>query len=755
MSFSSQFALSLELTKFVPGAALVGGATRNLIHLMRELQNSGSDIITEGDLAEIFGRNKIEPRFASGFRTAVKKSAIHKFADIAELIIEAGAGPTVRRSLKEPAYFSTIIQISLLTWAHNLSELSSSLAQVLQRRATDAPDVNPPRYDALKGTLRACREQTSGYMWELQFSAVEKQLEGIAERQPPYDTRPIPVPILQSLLDSFTAVQHLPEHTLIRIKATIGIPTIVVWAHLVLGLTVLVETAKGSVRFGEGSESVYIDGRYYADSLAVAEAVLLNETDDILFKVVESNEDAVLGPACRHPILGFGSRVIGLRISESYIYPAIIDAVGTSCIHLVQQESRKRANDNPIWTGKDFCPTPSRVLLVGRILFPQHEYIFDSLDLSKEQPCLIGSNWGPDDVPPVVASFLEHNSGPLLKDLLSSLAYLVFVFSMIENLEDYPGFTLDLYSLGSKSQYSTFRLLNASEAFSALTMLLHGKIWDDNYTGDKDNAAVISAWGWSIGLSSIASRDPSDLRSGITIYQGVPMRAGERKRFIVDGFKSSGASPKERQQVIDESTDYEAVAKPGEKIDLRSWTRPKKTKYLLGVSDTAFEVVKIIACESITDPNGKLHKIINPREAQHRFGLRLMQDVYWKSIHLPMCGHSGQLGQIATLPQDTWAFEGFRAPVRELPLGPGSGGNNQLQEWMKSVEGSIHIGLVAGDSSARWLLLAYMTSGWGRLAPNTQDTSPPALLRSEDCCLECAIACARNARQGRHVGLVL
>lgn len=95
-----------------------------------------------------------------------------------------------------------------MTWAHDLSTLAGSLAQVLERRAKDAETtLTPPTYDALKGTLRACREQTSGFLWELFFSAVEKKLQPISTGDDkPYDTRRLPIPVLQALLDSFTAV---------------------------------------------------------------------------------------------------------------------------------------------------------------------------------------------------------------------------------------------------------------------------------------------------------------------------------------------------------------------------------------------------------------------------------------------------------------------------------------------------------------------------------------------------------------------
>lgn len=74
MAMGSQFSLSLELTKLVPFGSLFNTAGHGLVRLLREIQASGSDFITEQDLAEVFGRNRLEPRFASTFRTAVKHS---------------------------------------------------------------------------------------------------------------------------------------------------------------------------------------------------------------------------------------------------------------------------------------------------------------------------------------------------------------------------------------------------------------------------------------------------------------------------------------------------------------------------------------------------------------------------------------------------------------------------------------------------------------------------------------------------------
>lgn len=118
MPMGSQFSLSVELTKLVPFGSLVNAAGHGLVRLLREIQASGSDFITEEDLAQVFGRNRVEPLFASTFKTAVKHSMIHEISSVAELVFEGGAGPTVRRSLNEPGYFAMVVQLSLLTFTH-------------------------------------------------------------------------------------------------------------------------------------------------------------------------------------------------------------------------------------------------------------------------------------------------------------------------------------------------------------------------------------------------------------------------------------------------------------------------------------------------------------------------------------------------------------------------------------------------------------------------------------------------------------
>ena len=61
MSFDSGFQLSLELAQLFPIRAGIETAADRLLQYARDLRKSGSDILVEKDLADIFGRANIVP----------------------------------------------------------------------------------------------------------------------------------------------------------------------------------------------------------------------------------------------------------------------------------------------------------------------------------------------------------------------------------------------------------------------------------------------------------------------------------------------------------------------------------------------------------------------------------------------------------------------------------------------------------------------------------------------------------------------
>src|SRR5881392_4225798 len=110
MPFSSQFSLSLELTRLIP-LRLRDGASAVVTEFLKAIIVSGSDLEAERRTMYVLGRNKIESNLERTFREVTqfttKKSVFQKSLDIA---LEAGAGPTLQRALEEPEYLATVIQ---------------------------------------------------------------------------------------------------------------------------------------------------------------------------------------------------------------------------------------------------------------------------------------------------------------------------------------------------------------------------------------------------------------------------------------------------------------------------------------------------------------------------------------------------------------------------------------------------------------------------------------------------------------------
>ena len=579
-------------------------------------------------------------------------------------------------------------------------------------------------------------------MWELIISAVDKKLAHFYPKFNDagswYERRAIPLPVLQALLDGFTAVQHLPQATLIRIRTFTGISTLVVWAHHVLGLTVLVERAGISIKFGNGPESVCIDAIQIKDAHTVPpSASLVNETDELLFEVERSIEDVDLHPASRHSVEGYGLWVIEFKVHQPEAIENIVHTIITSCLRLIEDEWHAgRGGSEDSYRGGNILPAAKRVLRVAKLMFPGHEILLEKVGNQTGLPCLLRSEWERQTLPEGFKGYVERSpdagdqsaSIGTLKNLTHELAHILLILSMFENVDRYPALSIDMGVL-MKECYMPFRLPSAVQALESMTELLKGRDSGREVLPDiTKNAAAISSWGWCICLGSMAGDDPSRLCPSLAVLQGVPRREGERKRLIVDGTAKNVYY--EQGKKIDDS--FELTAGPGESVALESWTRPEKTKYYIAVTDVAFEVGKVYSTRSIADPSASRDVII---------GFRAMQNAYWRMVHLPACDHPVRIGQCATLPTDTWAFRGFGKPY-----GPPPG----IRKTQECQDGTTHVALVANDNSARWIT---SMEHYGVLEKKYLDRI--GFLRHPDCCLQCALNFTAHFRRGRHVGLVL
>ncbi|PSN67757.1 hypothetical protein BS50DRAFT_633447 [Corynespora cassiicola Philippines] len=309
MPFSSQFALSLELTRAIPAAGVAAAATgAALVKLARALRDSGSDIVIEEDLAAIFRQNRIDPKFEKTFRQAVTtETRLSTIVDSLPIVIQSGPGITVGRALSDPDYLPFVIQVSLLCAVHELETLCDGMEEALRLRAIGSENYSTPKSDAMLGTFRAISDQTSQFIWMSLLQDVGAAL-GFPHFLGPSKLLGLTVPLLQACLDMLAAVQRLYKDSIMKIDGQEGSFTVIVWAHHILGLTVhVMNTRNGTVKFGNGVPSVLIEFPETGNSKQDSIAYLLDAQDNIQLKIGPIYDENVVELIAepRFPLLGY------------------------------------------------------------------------------------------------------------------------------------------------------------------------------------------------------------------------------------------------------------------------------------------------------------------------------------------------------------------------------------------------------------------------------------------------------------------
>jgi hypothetical protein len=253
---------------------------------------------------------------ASTFRTIVAKNATSKLCE--GISLESGPGPTTIRALApdQTAYFSTVIQCSFLTAVLKRSSLASALKNFFDKQAQDAPAGHSlrasPSEDGISGFLQACEDQTSLYNWTHQLCAVAAVL-GYAE--PDQAAEGILPTILHGLLSTLPLSQHFPEEYIIQIESGTGECWIVVWAHYILGLSILVKTWNNGVctevPFGLGPAQIIIDARSVVSyKIREPSLTLLRRADETgnepLFSFKPDPDESKIESIYRVPAKGYG-----------------------------------------------------------------------------------------------------------------------------------------------------------------------------------------------------------------------------------------------------------------------------------------------------------------------------------------------------------------------------------------------------------------------------------------------------------------
>ncbi len=700
-SITSQFALSLEVTRLVPLVlAATNSAAGAVMKLARDLQDSGSDLITEEDLAEVFGRSRIEPHFASSFRTVVVKASNTHVCE--GIILQSGPGPTVSRALGHPPYFSTVVQLSLLSWVHEKDSLAESLRSALEKIMQGAPaDYNvraTPGQQRILGAVVACEEQTAAFDWNRLLLAVASML-GLPPRKAYTGLSPT---VLRAVLDMFPIVLSLPEHRLIHIEDDQGICSLCVWAHHVLGLTVLVKLPGGTeVILGHETEQVVID---CSSDQAIA-SLLDSEKGDILITIEPDGEGLPINAIYKIPAKGYGRFILleespNKSIAEEMMLVTVAFAIVTSQ-HLVAGRAY----------GPPDSSTTSRIRTSDKNIIEAAQFLFNDSTIDKEKvdPYVFAYGSGQPlndtvEAPASVAAFRRSNRDNILtltwSTLLSTcrtLSVAILAFAYLRH-RDSCG-TLPLGSLNSLRRHRLVSQLHEWDGKS--DMVLKDDMWisvmwllttaheHDEY---HEMTCLLSDHGWSVFLSTFGDADPAYVHPGyVSAVPGVPCRNGIRKRGIVDGPCNAGCN-----------MPWETVETAGESSTLRCVNKIEKSRTLLGERRDMFTV-------SIRLRPSNTHNMMNGSKERDRLsGFREFHMRLWLVQKARPCQHANHLSQTLQLSPGTVTLRGY-----DQGLATGT---------------KVVAFLTAHDRTARWRAVI------GARAPDRR-----ALIRGDDCCFACVL----------------
>ncbi|MCJ1375541.1 hypothetical protein MMC20_006778 [Loxospora ochrophaea] len=564
---NSQFSLSLELSRVLPPAAgyLASASGSAVLRLARELSASGSDIIVEEDLVHILGKVRIRPEFESTFKAVMKTHSVSPFHALAEIVLEAGAGPTVRRALQHKDYLATVIQLSLLHFVYDRELLAASLHEAIRRRnaahETDRQNTTPPT-DKISAALKACFEQTSLFKWDLLIRTVEQHLKRV---ESVVDTRYFPTEMLQGALDVFYITQSLPEDRSILVKTNTGIASLVVWAHHLLGLTVRIHRSltldSQDVDFGLGQPQLVVSSRRNTLGYTVC---LLNEEQEHITKLTQDprNEVVQLRTVPKYTVKGYGimsmNDVYYIADAEKTVYQDIMPVATGTAINIGAAITRLPVRATEVAPRNNVpCSmlqsAPQRILTAARCLFHPFEINENRvLEWAKENE---RTAWRDVAYLSALKEWSKSNAldRPRFRSLGLCLVQVCLAFAVVGNLKECEdallGSLLVLQQQAHQLQkwdgeqtvdidYNTW-----FETIARLLCFNVGPEFDQELLG----TSLISNLGWSLMRGSISDEDPAMVSpESLCLCHGVPSRRGERRERIKMGLEVLGFSKDRR-----------------------------------------------------------------------------------------------------------------------------------------------------------------------------------------------------------------
>lgn len=579
--------LSIELTRIF-GAPIALRAAQSaydaVITLARTLRKSGSDLLVEADLADIFGRGKIQPDLERRFRTTVLQEArIVPIHHGSVMSLSTGPGPTVSRSAppSEQPLMASVIQLSFLGWMYERSDLASSLAECLDKRFEMGISPNPsPGFDGIASVLEACSSQTSEFNWSEYREAVRSRL--VSTFTGLRSEADLPTSMLLACLDCLYIVQRTPEDRLITISNSAGMEPLIIWAHHILGLSVLVREVDGPLEIlfsnGTSAPSVFIDIKQDFNPIIDHSICLLDKNFEVVLTIapnsVESETIAPLIFQERLKLRGYGTIAICRWLGKSIdtflrepAYPALVEAVELTIAmaRLASQRLYHAVELGPSATNRTWEDRLQlerwRIYDAAMIMFADPFSSDDNSRIPYQEASVesflkimeTARTWDDIPAPPALqqlGSQLEESSFKPLPIVATAVNLLCF--ATVEGIRDCADLTIlkPRYDYCDEDDTFAARILSMDgdipmkpfDVFLHICRLLSGRSYDkgrfhENSHSEDNNCIMLSDFGWTTSLPTYGDSDPFGIIPGSAyIRRGVPMNAKtmERKSRVRD-----------------------------------------------------------------------------------------------------------------------------------------------------------------------------------------------------------------------------
>jgi len=339
-------------------------------------------------------------------------------------------------------------------------------------------------------------------------------------------------------------VQHFPEDRLIYIETGTGVCSIVAWAHVILGLSVVVNSSDDFLhqdskeyRFGTSHEQLTI---FRPIAINPSITLLSAATKDALLKFTEEPDEEEITSTAKISALGYGTKILNFQIywedgrenliSEiSYVTTAFAICVSRSLVISRSERDCRRHNlkgseyvESGLTEFVRYKVSEDRIYEAACFIFGNNKLkrkkIEDYVVKYTERP--IYGMETPSAISAIVSDWPAKRKDRVWSDsclTAAQLCVLVLAFAHVVDLEACSKFEMCQFpSLLATSELSTelakwdgkaFLPIRHLVWFEVIALLLVGH----TETIEDDRVCLFSNWGWSIYINTLGTPDPSSI----------------------------------------------------------------------------------------------------------------------------------------------------------------------------------------------------------------------------------------------------